>query len=234
MGKKIDIGAYFDKLTRQGSGGRRDLDDAVSATVDETSPKSTSPTPTPRSSTESGSSGGLGGRLRDITKKTIDKATSRSRRSPTPKRPAETTWPKHTRPGGSAVAIEYSPNRDSDPDPGEVVWTWVPYEEDPTQGKDRPVVVIGRRGSKLVGVPLTSKPDDREAQVNVGTGGWDPQQRVSYGRIWRMLDIDPGSMRREGAVLDRPRFDEVVAAVDHYYDVTYPKTARKSAEAPDF
>ena len=29
------------------------------------------------------------------------------------------------------------------PEPGEVVWTWVPYEEDPTRGKDRPVPVIG-------------------------------------------------------------------------------------------
>jgi hypothetical protein len=143
-------------------------------------------------------------------------------------------------PGGDAVAIEYSPNRDDDPDPGEVVWTWVPYEEDQRQGKDRPVVVIGRRGSKLVGIPLTSKPDEREAQVNVGTGGWDPKQRVSYARIWRMLDIDAHNMRREGSVLDRRRFDAVVAAVDHYYDVTYPAkstsngTTGSTREAPDF
>ncbi len=180
MGKKIDIGGYFEKLTRRGTGGRRDIDAAE---------------PTP------------------------DKATG--------KKPS---------PVGNSVAIEYSPNRDDDPDPGEVVWTWVPYEEDPTQGKDRPVVVIGRRGSKLVGVPLTSKPDDREAQVNVGTGGWDPQQRVSYARVWRMLDVDPDSMRHEGSVLDRRRFDEVVAAVDQYYDVTYATAtrARNNADAPDF
>ncbi len=57
---------------------------------------------------------------------------------------------------------------DGDPDPGEVVWTWVAFEEDPEQGKDRPIVVIGRRGSKLVGVPLTSKQHDNEAQVAVG------------------------------------------------------------------
>ena len=51
----------------------------------------------------------------------------------------------------SRVNIEYSPCLDGDPDPGEVVWTWVPYEEDPAQGKDRPVVIIGRQGDQLLG-----------------------------------------------------------------------------------
>src|SRR3954468_725955 len=39
--------------------------------------------------------------------------------------------------------LGYAPKADGRPDPGEVVWAWVPYEEDPTQGKDRPVLVIG-------------------------------------------------------------------------------------------
>ena len=42
------------------------------------------------------------------------------------------------------VTPEYAPDRDGEPDPGEVVWAWVPYEEDPEQGKDRPVVIVGR------------------------------------------------------------------------------------------
>jgi len=187
MGKRIDIGGFFDRLTKRGSGGRRNIDDTVSATVD-------------------------------------DPVTA-SKRQPPKQQPPNQQPPKQQPPGTArqgSVAIEYSPNHDDDPDPGEVVWTWVPYEEDPTQGKDRPVVVIGRRGSILVGVPLTSKPDEREAQVNVGIGEWDSQHRVSYARVWRMLDVDPDSMRREGSTLDRRRFDEVVAAVDHYYDVTYP------------
>jgi hypothetical protein len=117
----------------------------------------------------------------------------------------------------SGLDIEYTPELDGDPDPGEVVWTWVPYEEDPTQGKDRPVVVIGRRRGVLVGIPLTSKFDDRELQVELGTGDWDSQHRVSYARIERMLDIDPTRMRREGAIIDRRRFDRVVAAVERYH-----------------
>ena len=39
----------------------------------------------------------------------------------------------------------YEPEADGQPDPGEVVWGWVPFEEDPSQGKDRPVLLIGRK-----------------------------------------------------------------------------------------
>src|SRR4051812_11044880 len=42
-----------------------------------------------------------------------------------------------------AGTISYSPEADGSPDPGEIVWTWVPYQEDHSQGKDRPVLVIG-------------------------------------------------------------------------------------------
>jgi hypothetical protein len=116
-----------------------------------------------------------------------------------------------------------------------VVWIWVPFEEDPTQGKDRPLVVIGRRHNTLVGVPLTTKRNDREPQIEVGTGDWDPKRRVSYARIWRMMDIDPTQMRREGAIIDRGRFDQVVAAVDTYYDVRYttsPSSQGSTASKP--
>lgn len=113
----------------------------------------------------------------------------------------------------ATVTFEYSPCLDGDPDPGEVVWTWVPYEEDASQGKDRPVVIIGRRGAKLVGVPLTSKPHDNEPQVPVGTGSWDREGRPSYAKLERLLEVDPAQVRREGAVLARRQFDAVVAGV---------------------
>jgi hypothetical protein len=112
-----------------------------------------------------------------------------------------------------AVQIEYSPCLDGDPDPGEVVWTWVPYEEDPSLGKDRPVVIIGRRGDRLVGVPLTSKAHDNELQVVVGRGPWDHDGRVSYAKVGRLLEVVPERVRREGAVLERRHFDDVVAGV---------------------
>ena len=114
---------------------------------------------------------------------------------------------------GDTVVFEYSPEMDGDPDPGEVVWTWVPYEEDVTQGKDRPVVIVGRRGPMLVGVPLTSKQHSNEAQVAVGTGSWDREGRPSFAKLERLLEIDPKGVRREGAILSRAHFDDVVVGV---------------------
>ncbi|HZB40101.1 MAG TPA: type II toxin-antitoxin system PemK/MazF family toxin [Ilumatobacter sp.] len=128
---------------------------------------------------------------------------------------------------GGVVTIEYTPHIDGDPDPGEIVWAWVPFEEDSSQGKDRPVVIIGRRGEMLVGVPLTTHRDDREPQVEVGTGEWDSQHRSSYARIWRLFDVDPLAMRREGAIVTPETFVQIVKAVDKYYDVRIPRRRRR-------
>ena len=116
-------------------------------------------------------------------------------------------------PADSDLVIEYTPTLDGDADPGEVVWTWVPYEEDPTQGKDRPVVIIGHSGKALVGVPLTSKRHDNEEQVSAGRGPWDGQGRESFAKVERVLRIDPARVRREGAILAKDRFDAIVAGV---------------------
>lgn len=121
------------------------------------------------------------------------------------------------RPVPSGVRIEYTPVIDGDPDPGEIVWAWVPFEEDPTLGKDRPVVIIGRRGDVLSGVALTTK--RRDGDVDVGTGPWDSRNRPSYAKVARLLDINVDAVRREGAVLGRRRFDAVVEAVDRLHDV---------------
>lgn len=115
----------------------------------------------------------------------------------------------------------YSPEMDGEADPGEVVWAWVPYEDDPSQGKDRPVLVVARAGESLVGLYLTSKDHDRDAEdearsgrywMDVGTGGWDSQGRPSEIRLDRVLTLTDAEVRREGAALDRETFDVVVAA----------------------
>jgi hypothetical protein len=110
----------------------------------------------------------------------------------------------------------YAPEADGEPDPGEVVWAWVAYEDDPTQGKDRPVVIIGRRGAVLLGLALTSKEREgagADEQVFVGTGAWDREGRPSWAKLDRILDVEPSSVRREGAILDRDRFERVVDAL---------------------
>ncbi len=118
--------------------------------------------------------------------------------------------------------ISYDPHPDDVPDPGEVVWTWVPYEEDHRQGKDRPVLVIGRDGRWLLVLQVTSQDHDRDARQeasqgrywhDIGTGGWDRRRRPSEARVNRIIRIAPGDVRRIGARLDRHVFDEVTAQV---------------------
>ena len=125
-----------------------------------------------------------------------------------------------TRRAESGTVVEYRPDIDGDPDPGEVVWTWVPYEDDPNRGKDRPVVIIGRTGDDLAGVQLTSKNRGRSDHVAVGTGGWDPKGRPSWAKVDRLLRIDPDDVRREGSILDRARFDEIVDHVARHHPLT--------------
>ena len=118
--------------------------------------------------------------------------------------------------------MTYSPVADALPDPGEVVWTWVPYEEDHSQGKDRPVLVIGRHHGLLLALQLTSQDHDRDADqearagrfwVDIGTGAWDRERRPSEARVNRVLQLDPSAVRRIGAVLPEPVFARVAAEV---------------------
>lgn len=104
--------------------------------------------------------------------------------------------------------VEYAPDLDGDADPGEVVWTWVKYEDDPQQGKDRPVLVVGRDARTLLGLMLSSQ-SERDGQRNwlaLGPGAWDREDRPSWVRLDRILEVDDDGIRREGAILDRERF----------------------------
>jgi hypothetical protein len=144
-----------------------------------------------------------------------------ARRTPTIRPPRRAARPRDDAPGGPG-GFDYRPRDDGRPDPGEVVWAWVPYEEGDGRGKDRPVLVVARDGDALLGLMLSSKDHDLDAAdearhgrywVDVGTGAWDRQGRPSEARVDRVLRLDPADVRREGATLDRARFEEVVAAV---------------------
>ncbi len=116
----------------------------------------------------------------------------------------------------------YAPEPDGRPDPGEVVWAWVPYEDDPSRGKDRPVLVIGTTdASRLRCLVMTSQDHDRDqAQeaaagrfwMDVGAGAWDPRGRPSEVRLDRLLEIPPDAVRREGAALAPEVYAAVIAA----------------------
>ena len=124
------------------------------------------------------------------------------------------------------METSYAPDQDGRPDPGEVVWAWVPYEDDPAQGKDRPVLLVGRDGDRLVGLQLTSKDHDRDAEdearhgrywMDVGSGDWDRERRPSEVRLDRLLRLPAAEVRREGAALERQVFDAVVVAAREHH-----------------
>ncbi|MEV5966741.1 type II toxin-antitoxin system PemK/MazF family toxin [Kribbella sp. NPDC051952] len=117
------------------------------------------------------------------------------------------------------VHVEYTPHPDDGvADPGEIVWTWVPFEEDYTRGKDRPVLVVGSDGEWLLALILTSKDHDRDAAdearwgrvwMDIGGGPWDKEGRPSEVRLDRVLRIDKSHVRREGAVIPEDLFTQV-------------------------
>jgi hypothetical protein len=142
-------------------------------------------------------------------------------RRPAPRRDLPET---HGYPGDYEGRVEavYRPELDGEPDPGEIVWSWVPYEEDHSRGKDRPVLIVGHDGPWLLALQLTSQDHDRDAAqearagrrwMDIGTGAWDRTGRASEVRLNRVIRIHPDAVRREGAVLDKAVFERVAAAL---------------------
>ena len=109
------------------------------------------------------------------------------------------------------IDFEYSPSMDGDADPGEIVWTWVPFEEDHSQGKDRPVILVGRDGEYLLALMMTSKDHNNREHadsnyLDIGSGPWDPQGRASEVKLNRVIRVRPDAMRREGAIMPEDTF----------------------------
>lgn len=113
------------------------------------------------------------------------------------------------------LQVGYSPERDGAPDSGEIIWTWVPYEENDGRGKDRPVLVIGRQSAdRVYAVRMTSKAHDRDRDyLSIGSGAWDSQRRESWVDIEQLYSVHEDGMRREAAVLERTLYDRVAAAL---------------------
>jgi len=135
---------------------------------------------------------------------------------------AAATKPRYAGDFTGTPVVDYAPVDDDLADPGEVVWAWLPFEEDHSRGKDRPALVIGRDGPWVLALPMTSKDHDRDAAdearhgrhwVDVGAGGWDRDRRPSEARVDRILRLDPAAVRRVGARLDQDRFAEVASVL---------------------
>jgi hypothetical protein len=143
-------------------------------------------------------------------------------------RTADVTVPSAGVPGttveytGALPPLEYEPAPDRHADPGEIVWAWVPYEENDGRGKDRPVLVIAHHPGGYLGLQTTSKDHDRDRAdeahwgrywFDIGSGAWDRQGRESEVRLDRVLYLPESAVRREGAGLDKTRYDAVAGAL---------------------
>ena len=146
-------------------------------------------------------------------KPSAPKSSSVKSSAPKPSAPATGASNGSDYPGDylDMINFEYSPSLDGDADPGEIVWTWVPFEEDHSQGKDRPVILVGRDGEYLLALMMTSKDHNNREHadpnyLDIGSGPWDPQGRASEVKLNRVIRVRPDSMRREGAIMPEDTF----------------------------
>ena len=147
-------------------------------------------------------------------KPSAPKSSSVKSSAPKPSAPASTVASNGSDYPGDyrdMINFEYSPSLDGDADPGEIVWTWVPFEEDHSQGKDRPVLLVGRDGEYLLALMMTSKDHNNREHadsnyLDIGSGPWDPQGRASEVKLNRVIRVRPDSMRREGAIMPEDTF----------------------------
>ena len=116
------------------------------------------------------------------------------------------------------VRMSYSPHTDGAPDPGEVVWTWVPFEENDGRGKDRAVkgvaVEIRRH---LPGRAANILFFHVEATSGSGSGRWDSEHGPSWVNVDRETRVHEGGMRREAAALPRAPFERVTGRLHQRY-----------------
>ena len=172
-------------------------------------------------------------RLLDAIARLFRPAARKTERQPSRFAPARTGRVAGVEPGRSGVdatiqvdprrlkglRTSYNPKTDGEPDPGEIVWTWVPYEENDGRGKDRPVLVVAAEPSgSLIAVALTSQAHPgRPEYLAIGAGDWDGQGRPSFVRLDRVFRVHRTGMRREAAALDARRFATVRDALRKLY-----------------
>ncbi|WP_127475033.1 type II toxin-antitoxin system PemK/MazF family toxin [Microbacterium sulfonylureivorans] len=165
---------------------------------------------------------GILSRIAQLFHPTTRKSSSTSRVTPgddEPGRSGATATVEIVPPARDALRISYAPDADGDPDAGEIVWTWVPYDERDGRGKDRPVLVIAHENADWVYVVrLTSKSHDGERDfLAIGAGAWDSQGRPSWVDVEQIYRVHRDGMRREASVLDLDRFARVADALHRRY-----------------
>ncbi|MEV3860943.1 type II toxin-antitoxin system PemK/MazF family toxin [Streptomyces sp. NPDC050095] len=96
------------------------------------------------------------------------------------------------------------------PQPGEIWWALVPYEDGPG-GKDRPCLVLGPRGNAVLVAKITSKyHDERSGVIPLPPGSvGDTQGRASFLETDELREVPVRDFRRRAGVVDPALWDQV-------------------------
>ncbi|MFC5370260.1 type II toxin-antitoxin system PemK/MazF family toxin [Arcanobacterium bovis] len=174
--------------------------------------------------------------VRELTRKRPDDRTARSPQTtrgsqPTPHAPTSSSPTNSSAQSRSKrwdIAknglpdFGYRPDDDGIPDPGEVVWTWIPYEENNGEGKDRPVLVVACVGDTAICAQMTSKDHAQSSLyqdeyhrwwLDIGNGNWDRANRPSEVRLDILWQVPFTEVRRIGGFLEKNRYLRVIAAL---------------------
>ncbi|WHM38556.1 type II toxin-antitoxin system PemK/MazF family toxin [Streptomyces sp. BPTC-684] len=118
--------------------------------------------------------------------------------------------PRPSRPGGRVRPPGRPGVRGRRPQPGEIWWADVPYEDGPGS-KDRPCLVLSVRGDSVLVAKITSKFHEEQAGViplPPGTVG-DARGRPSFLETDELRDVGVWEFRRRVGVVDPTVWDQV-------------------------
>lgn len=110
-----------------------------------------------------------------------------------------------------ARSLVYGPDMDGEADPGEVVWFWAPSGQDQQSHLERAMLVIGHQHSQILGLLIS--PNEHYAVdphwIDIGSGPWDESGRPCWVRLDKVIAVPYSSIRRQGTILPRSRFERV-------------------------
>ena len=115
--------------------------------------------------------------------------------------------------------IFYAPDMDGQADPGEVVWIRIQQPDNPEGAVDRAILVIGRARQTMLGLLISPAQEhaDEDNWLGIGSGAWDEQGRPCFVRMDTTLEVAESTIRRQGAVLPRRRFERVASVLRSVY-----------------